>query len=312
MKKNQILFERRHKRSDALRSICNAPIRVALKYLRNKHIKHGRRKVGVCACDYISDEIAVDGLYELNELDTIFEFLTRHVPGVFDGAAIDIGANIGNHSLYFADYFQNVLSFEPHAQTFKLLELNSTLLNNITCIRAGISDFCGNVDLDSDPTNFGLSRIVDAETSRSQVIEVDALDHFVPKDMKVNLIKLDVEWHELRALRGCEKIIRANFPVILFEQQKDEFVSGSSPAIEFLRELGYQKFAVIERVPSAPTGWEGLRARIYNQLVRFIFGSKSIVVVKDNFEAGFYSPIIALPDVAAGKNLHQLKSMEDF
>ena len=41
--------------------------------------------------------------------------------------SLDIGANIGNHSVFFADDFLQVYSFEPLTQNFDLLKINSKL-----------------------------------------------------------------------------------------------------------------------------------------------------------------------------------------
>ena len=80
--------------------------------------------MAIFSFDHIGHKINLDGVYERNELDFLFEWLATHSPDVFNGTAIDIGANIGNHSLYLSNYFEKVVSFEPHPRTFKLLEIN--------------------------------------------------------------------------------------------------------------------------------------------------------------------------------------------
>ena len=74
------------------------------------------------------------------ELSTLFAWFSARHPEVFDGIAMDIGANIGNHALYFSDYFRWVHCFEPNPRTFKVLALNAELASNITCFNVGISD----------------------------------------------------------------------------------------------------------------------------------------------------------------------------
>ena len=57
---------------------------------------------------------------------------------------LDIGANIGNHSLFFSEYldFKKIISFEPYEPNFELLGKN---LNNKKCeiINCAISDSNG-------------------------------------------------------------------------------------------------------------------------------------------------------------------------
>ena len=37
---------------------------------------------------------------------------------------LDIGANIGNHTAFFAEFANCVFAFEPHPKNFKLLDIN--------------------------------------------------------------------------------------------------------------------------------------------------------------------------------------------
>ena len=51
-----------------------------------------------------------------------------------NGIAIDVGANIGNHSIFFSKFFKKVYSFEPQESVFKLLE-NNVNMNNLENIK---------------------------------------------------------------------------------------------------------------------------------------------------------------------------------
>ncbi|HIG67318.1 MAG TPA: hypothetical protein EYQ44_05795 [Porticoccaceae bacterium] len=53
--------------------------------------------------DAISRKIFIDGLFEKRELDVLKVFLEQELHD-FD-TCLDIGANIGNHSLFFSDIF---------------------------------------------------------------------------------------------------------------------------------------------------------------------------------------------------------------
>jgi hypothetical protein len=54
----------------------------------------------------------------------------------------------------------------------------------------------------------------------------------------VGLVKIDVEGHELFALRGAEGIIRKWHPNLLVEIE--DFRSPAAPTIEYLYDLGYR------------------------------------------------------------------------
>ena len=54
------------------------------------------------------------------------------------GVAVDAGASIGNHSVYFSELYGNVFSFEPSQATFEVLKINTAGRGNIT-IPIGLS-----------------------------------------------------------------------------------------------------------------------------------------------------------------------------
>ena len=48
-------------------------------------------------------------------------------------------------------------------------------------------------------------------------VKLDKLDHVLPEDYQVSLIKLDVEGAEFNVLRGAEKTLMTKKPVVIFE-----------------------------------------------------------------------------------------------
>ena len=66
------------------------------------------RSLAVFSFDYIGTQIALNGIYEKEELELLFDWLKSIDIDLKDSIAIDIGANIGNHSLYFSDFFNTV------------------------------------------------------------------------------------------------------------------------------------------------------------------------------------------------------------
>jgi hypothetical protein len=48
-------------------------------------------------------------------------------------------------------------------------------------------------------------------------VEVEKLDDLIPEDLKIDLIKIDVEGAELGVLQGAKKILKKNKPLVLFE-----------------------------------------------------------------------------------------------
>ena len=66
-----------------------------------------------------------------------------------------------------------------------------------------------------------------------------ALDDILPRDRQIGLIKIDVEGSELHALRGLQKAIRHDHPVIVseFNTELIEVTNYGAEYLDFL--LGY-------------------------------------------------------------------------
>jgi FkbM family methyltransferase len=233
----------------------------------------------------------------VEELEALTEWLKRH--NYVRDSCIDIGANIGNHSLHFADFYEQVYAFEPYPKTYKLLEINAQLVRNLKTFNLGLSCSRASVCFDVNPRNFGGSSIqMDNSNINSVgdrvVIEVDRLDSIPEiKSVKIGLVKIDVEGHELQVLEGALQTIAKNRPVILFEQHPKDFLNGTSNVIQILKTLGYETFATIQRFPTV--GGPRIFRLPMNHLLRLVFGYSLEIRPQDRFPAGVYSMIVAVP-----------------
>ena len=260
------------------------------------HAKKNRKQLVVFAFDYIGHKINLDGIYEIGALDFFFDAMAPSKSLFAEATAIDIGANIGNHSLYFSDYFRKVLSFEPNPRTYKLLQLNAELATNVQCFNEGISDADAELRLETSSTNSGRSLITADDNASARLIRVKPLDSVIGKAENVKLIKIDVEGHEEQVLIGAEQTIRRNQPVILFEQHKEDFRNDSTASIELLKSYGYANFAVIEDWPPLLKFLPGFFREKYRSMLRLMVGQTKSLVIKDRIDAGSYPFIAALPD----------------
>lgn len=205
-------------------------------------------QVACFAFDVISSSIMVDGRFEAEELDA----LQRLVFPKLDHrrVCLDIGANIGNHSLFFADHFDRVLAFEPHPRTFRLLELNAELVDNVETHNIGLSDSAGTVSAAPIAGNIGMASIgrnadESAHSVEFDVLRLDALQ-LGEKHQSIDFLKIDVEGHELPALMGASVTLQKHKPVVAMEVLKDDIHNGTSEAIEFLTSLGYAHRYVLQ------------------------------------------------------------------
>ena len=137
-----------------------------------------------------------------------------------EGAVIlDIGANIGSHSVFWAleRNAKKIYSFEPLKGTYEILlkniELNE-LENVIFPFNVGLSDEESFAKVKTfDARNIGSTSFAKSKTGNFKLVTLDSMDI----KEKIDLIKIDVEGHEVEVLMGGLKTISKNKPVIVIE-----------------------------------------------------------------------------------------------
>ena len=270
----------------------NYIIKYLLRYLIRKnniiHIKNKSPKFLILNQDYVSMDILIDGYYEIKELKVLFKWLKNKIK--FNNV-IDAGAYLGNHSVYFSNFFKKVISFEPNPYSYELLKLNTKQRKNIKIYNAGLSDKNCVKDFYNYELNHGGSSVIKNKEvpytkHKAKFYNFDKLN----LKKKIDLVKIDVEGDELNVLKGMEKTLKSSSPIIIFECQKNEIFDGTSSVIKFLKSRDYNKFYSIEN-------YQSTNVTIFHRLIyiiKFMFLSrKKYVVKKDKFESKFYSFIIA-------------------
>ena len=122
-----------------------------------------------------------------------------------------------------------VWSFEPNPRSHYLatqtLALNG--IGNVRLIHAGLSDSAGSGELvmfgqDGRPLG-GMSHLRDkgntdkGNAGRTIHIDLVTIDDVVPDDRHVSIVQLDVEGHEMAALKGARETIRRCKPILILE-----------------------------------------------------------------------------------------------
>lgn len=161
---------------------------------------------------------------------------------------IDIGANIGNHSLFFAKYMKckNVYAFEPMQKNTALFNINlSAMKDKCFLYEIALSNINGKKPLyNTEINNNGGFSLNKNEKSIKVLDEIDVvkLDNFGFTD--VTFIKIDVENHENEVLQGAKQTILKNKPTIILENSYYYFSSifpDPDPHKDFFDEIGYTK-----------------------------------------------------------------------
>ena len=163
-----------------------------------------------------------------------------------DDVFIDIGANIGTTTLEASKKIGSngkIFSFEPNPRIFKFLQGN-ILLNK--CKNIELFNFA----LGSKSTNIYFSDIYTDESNSVQQndsgikVKMKTLDEVIPKEIKIDLIKIDTgSGYEKFVFLGATKILKntlcVNFPAIATLCKKYNYDSK-----EIFDLLKQQKFTI--------------------------------------------------------------------
>ena len=159
---------------------------------------------------------------------------------------LDIGSNIGNHSIYFSKIlgYKSVYSFEPQVNIFEILKTNITLNEcngkiipynvglyseqGLFKIKKRVKDNCGCVSFEKDDNGD---------------FEFHTLDEYDFHD--VSLLKMDVEGLQYNVLCGSETFFKNNKPFIWLEMncyERDSYKSYNEfvRPVNFLLDKGYK------------------------------------------------------------------------
>ena len=283
-----------HRQSRNLGDLINGKVVRHIERLAGQFNRARQQKMAIFAHDHIGIHINYFGVYDKPELDLLFRFLAPLADTLRAGLALDVGANIGNHALFFGERFRAVHAFEPNPTTYHLLAFNAKLAGNVSPHNLGLGSESGVLRLNEDLDNMGASSIKYAPTgnARSVEIEVRRLDDLdLPLD-GLCFMKVDVEGFEPQVLRGAARTIAAHQPLIVLEQHEREFVDGTTECIAMLRDAGY-RFCW----PRSSHGAKRGLARQFDSLQNRLFGRPDLIemLAADQVPKGQYNMLIAVP-----------------
>lgn len=155
------------------------------------------------------------------------------------GCVLDIGANIGNHTLFYCNECKAriVYSFEPVKATFEILKENihiNGLNSRVSLNNFGIGQSSGMAKVDKiDSTNIGGTSL--KEDVDNGNIRICSLDELTIKD-KVDFVKIDVEGMEEKVFLGGQKFFKVQHPYIQVESFPDKY----DRVDKLLKDMGYK------------------------------------------------------------------------
>ena len=190
--------------------------------------------------DYIQRIIVdSDNFFELDILSACAPYIPANA------TILDAGANIGNHSLFWATECgaKKIHAFEPVATSYDCLVKNIAL-NNLQGViipydfalghksdRAKIKKNYGD--------NIGMTSLAESPAGKIQIRRYDELDI---ASEHIDFAKIDVEGFELKALAGMREMLARDRPPVLIETFADDYAAVKS----FFDGLDYTRAAKFE------------------------------------------------------------------
>jgi len=208
----------------------------------------------------LEKDIYYFGVYEAGTIFVLKRFL--HKGSVF----FDVGANIGSISCTVARFVGesgHVYAFEPHPETYKILEYNIRInnLNNVTTFNVALGSKISKGKIyDKLDMNRGAATLLRSRNVREEEgyeIEITTIDSLIENGLlpPPTLIKIDVEGFELEVLKGAEKLLRSDqAPMLCIEYSTllHQYGGNTFDIYKFIKSVnGYScyKFRYNKEVP---------------------------------------------------------------
>lgn len=180
------------------------------------------------------------------------ELLLLHFLLQENSVAIDIGANNGIYCCFFKDIemCDRVLAFEPLPNLFKKLKI---WYKNVDLINLALSNKKGTTTIRIPFINRRLyesrAKLDDFKEenethAKELVIHTDTLDNVLKEYSltKLDIIKIDIEGHELPVIEGARQTIKHHSPFLLIELEYRHHQSQFNQAISTICDLDYKAF----------------------------------------------------------------------
>jgi|GEM_PF-1482660 len=190
----------------------------------------------------IGDALRLYGGWATSEIQFLRQFI------VLGDTVVDGGANIGTHTMAFADACGPegcVVAIEASPEVSTLLQKNveKNALKQVKVVSAAVGAAAGICVVDrvnpGRPQNTGIIQPLpingnDGSGLRTPMITLDSLDL-----QRLSLLKLDIEGGEMAALQGGLETVKKLRPIIMIEVLN---LSSSLPIMTMLTSLEYKPF----------------------------------------------------------------------
>jgi FkbM family methyltransferase len=166
--------------------------------------------------DYIGRSILDSKIFEPHVTSVIRRILKEG--DVF----LDIGANIGYFTMLASSLVKangKVIAFEPNPQNLQLIysSLIQSHVQNVAVYPYAVSDVAAILRFTTVGSNGGVVTEKSKGTRHHLLVPAVVLDEILKNELKIDLIKIDIEAHEPSAIKGMEGMISKLRPKIITE-----------------------------------------------------------------------------------------------
>jgi FkbM family methyltransferase len=195
--------------------------RYVLRYLEARDACIFRRINGISLIQYpdaMSEKLLDGKLWRLKDFNSALAVLDDLKNKIF----IDVGANVGMHSIYAArkNIFTKILAIEPLKTNFELLCANLRLnsIDNVVPMQCALSDSNSQLPLYIDRMNFGASGF-HGSGGEFQFVPIRRMDDLLGDlgmvASSIGLIWMNVRGHEKQALDGMTGLLARRVPLVI-------------------------------------------------------------------------------------------------
>ena len=119
---------------------------------------------------------------------------------------VDVGANVGDFTLGVAGVAGKIVAVEPAKRNFRVLEENirSNNFGNVVLVNAAATEREGGLYLQGNASDMFVVEGDEGESVKGLPLDVIAELHGIEN---VDVLKVDVQGHELSALRGMRRLL---------------------------------------------------------------------------------------------------------
>lgn len=178
----------------------------------------------------------------------------------------DIGANVGQSALEYAERFRNatIYSFEPVSATYDKLTSATRHVERVRCFHLAMGSEAGEAAINVHPDSLGSS-MVHETGGAAEKISVTTPSGFARENgiEKIDFMKVDTEGFDLQVLAGAVPLMRDQRIRFLMVECEPLAVTGYfvsfNAMAKFVEDYPYKLFGIYRQQPD----WDGRKSLLY-------------------------------------------------